>query len=172
MDQSNISKILAVEGFVNQTVDYIKDWTQSELTSFVTKNTLSKKKPLIAKIKKDGYLIGNYIVYKKSYQWKAVSLFSEIEYNFLNKLSAILFAIYKQTNKTSLADYILIHDQEVNRLAIKTEQYQLRFKQAIKKKNNHKIDLFSVRYRESLLKLDESKNRLKKILSSAKYIKS
>lgn len=173
MEQSNTLEISAIEGYVNQAVDYLRNWTQQELAEFVTKTVDGRHTPLIAKIKKDNYLVGAYLVSREpSNQWKVFYWRSEAEFLFSSKVSAILFAIYRQTGRDKTASSILTHDQEVSRLSIKADLYSFRFRQAVKKKNSHKIDLFSVRYNETSLKLKAAKEHLEKILNSAKYIKS
>ena len=172
-DQSDISNMLAVEGIVNQAVSYLRNWTREELVSFVSASTNGRTTPLIAQINKNSYIVGNYAIAKTGpSNWKVIYKYSDSEYHFSNKLSAVLFSVYQQTGQINSADTVLLRDENVSRLSIKAEHYLHRYKQAVKKKNIHKIDLFLIRYQETMLKLDASKRLLEKTLKSAKYIKS
>jgi hypothetical protein len=173
MESSNTLEISTIEGVVDQTINYLKTWTQHELTAFVTGNVDNRNAPLIARIGKNKYLVGYYVVaVEPNNQWKVIYWPSDSEFLFSSKLSAMLFTICRQTGRDKTADSILLHDQEVSRLSVKADLYSFRFRQAVKKKNSHRIDLFSLRYNETSLKLKAAKFHLEKILNSAKYIKS
>ena len=173
MAKSNTPDTLTVEALVNQTVDYMRKWSQAEIETMINNAARTQQMPIIARIGKNGFIVGNYAVqFENDRWWKLSNRFSDTVYVFTSKLSAVLYAIYRQTGKINQADKILAEDEEVSRLTTKTEQYYFRYKQAQKKKNLHNVDLFFVRYQETSRKLNASRSLLEKTLKSAKYIKS
>jgi hypothetical protein len=172
MAKSNTLEISTVEQMVAQAVSYFKNWSEDELTALIAKQTRSNQMPFIAPIGKNGYVVGNYAVRLVDNNWWEVHYrFSDTVHVFTSKLAAICYAVYSQTGKDTKADVILKNDAEVSKLTIKSENFYFRFKQAQKKKDQQKIDLFLVRYQESAGKLTLAKSNLEKSLNSAKYIK-
>jgi hypothetical protein len=172
MAKSNSINISTVEQAVNNAVDYLKKWSHEELARLMEQTSKGHQTPLIIKVPNKGYVIGNYFLEQIDNRWWRLTYrYGDREYIFFNKLSAVCYAVYSQTNNCTRAERILQDDEQVGRLTLKTEQYYFRYQQAIKKKNTHKTDLFLVRYQESLQKLSNSKNLLEKSLKSAKYIK-
>lgn len=171
MEKLNTIDISTVNNLVNGVVTYLKNWTHHEL-EVVIEQSIKQKKPLIINLGKKGYIVGNYVIDQISKRWWRLRFrFSDKEYMFTNKLSAICYAYYTQIGNFSRADRIFKEDDEVGRLSLKAEHYYYRYQQAQKKKNVHRTDLFLVRYQESSLKLASSKDLLEKTLQSAKYIK-
>lgn len=171
MEKSNIIDISTVEQAVKGVVSYVKTWTQSELEN-VIEQSIKERHPIILNLGKKGYLVGNCAIDLCNKRWWRLRFrFSNQEYLFTNKVSAICFAYYNQIGRHDRADRILKEDDDVARLTIKTEHYYHRYQQAQKKKNVHRTDLFLVRYQESSLRLSASKSLLEKTLKSAKYIK-
>ena len=172
MDKSNSLDKLTVEQLVDQAVDYLRQWSKTELSAMLSNTTNKGQMPLIARIGKKGYVVGNYAVLPIDNNWWRVSYrFSDFEHVFTSKLSAICYAVCQQMNRIMLADRILKEDADVGRLSIKADQFYFRLKQAQKKKNALKTDLFLVRYQETTTRLNESKSQLEKSLKSAKYFK-
>jgi len=156
---------------VAQAVSYFKNWSEDELSALIAKQTRSNQMPFIAPIGHSGYVVGNYAVKLVNDWWEVHYRFSDTVHIFTSKMAAICYAICNQTGKDSKADIILKNDAEVSKLTIKSENFYFRFKQAQKKKDQQKIDLFLVRYQESASKLTLAKSNLEKSLNSAKYIK-
>lgn len=172
MAKLNSIDISTVEQAVNNAVNYLKKWSQEELSRLMEQTSKGHQTPLIIKVPNKGYIVGNYFLEQiDAGWWRLVYRYSDKEYIFFNKLSAVCYAVYSQTNNYTRANQILHDDEQVGRLTLKTEQYYFRYKQAIKKKNTHKTDLFWVRYQETSHRLSNSKNLLEKRLKSAKYIK-
>jgi len=172
MAKSNSIEISTVEQMVAQAVSYFKNWSEDELSDLIAKQTKSNQMPFIAAIGKNGYVVGNYAIKLIDSDWWEVHYrFSDTVRIFSSKLAAICYAIFNQTGKDTKADVILKNDTEVSKLTIKSENFYFRFKQAQKKKDQQKIDLFLVRYQESASKLTIAKSNLEKSLNSAKYIK-
>ena len=139
----------------------------------VQQNIASKKNPLIVKLGNRGYLVGHYFLETVEKRWwrLSCSINGDQKHIFSSKLSAVCYALCMQMGYLKQADRILNEDDAVGRLTVKSEHYFRCYKQALKKKNSQKIDLFLVRYQESSLRLSNSKNLLEKTLQSAKYIK-
>lgn len=171
MDKSNSPDKSTVEQLVDQAVDYLRNWSKVELSAMLTATAKNGKTPLIARIGKKGYIVGNYAILPVNNWWRVCYRFSDVEHVFTNRLAAIFYAVFQQTNKINLADRILKEDANVARLTIKAEQFYFRLQQAQKKKNALKTDLFLVRYEETTSRLNESKSQLEKSLKSAKYFK-
>jgi hypothetical protein len=172
MDKSNSINKSIVEQLVNSTVVYLRDWSKAELSALVDNPDKSGKMPVILRFGKHGYIVGNHAVRTIDNKWWLVNYrFNDVEHVFTSKLSAICYAVCHEVNKIKLADRILHDDTAVGRLSIKAEQFQTRLKQAQKKKNSFKIDLFLVRYEETTNQLNESKSQLDKSLKLAKYFK-
>lgn len=172
MAKLNSIDISTVEQAVDRAVHFLKKWSQEELARLMEQTSKGHQTPLIIKVPNKGYIIGNYFLEQIDLNWwRLVYRYSDQERLFFNKLSAVCYAVYSQTNNYTRANQILHDDEQIGRLTLKTEQYYFRYKQAIKKKNTHKTDLFWVRYQETSHKLSNSKNLLEKSLKSAKYIK-
>jgi hypothetical protein len=172
MVKLNSTNTLAGEQLIAQAVAYMKHWSQNELSSLITKASKNNEMPIIAPVGKKGYLVGNYAMQlMDNGWWKVTYKFTDSIYIFTTKLSAICFTVLQQTNRKELAEFILRDDLEVGRLTIKAEQFYFRLTQAQKKKDNHKISLFLVRYQETSTKLNHFKSNLEKSLKSAKYFK-
>lgn len=172
MDKSNSPDKSTVEQLVDQAVVYLRNWSKTELAAMLSDTKNKGQMPLIARIGKKGYIVGNYAVLPVDNGWWRVSYrFSDFEHVFTSKLSAICYAVCQQMNRIVLADRILKDDSDVARLTIKADQFLFRLKQAQKKKNSLKSDLFLVRYEETTNRLNESKSHLEKSLKSAKYFK-
>ena len=172
MAKSNSLNISTVETIVNNTVQYLNQWTKKELVSLLEKQT-SNGVPLIAQIGKKGYIVGNYALQPIDHQWWRVSyrFNDEVEQVFSSKLSALCYIFYRHNNDYQHADQILNRDNNFRRWAIKSQHYQYRYKQALKKKNYLKSELFLARYQETQHQLNLSKIQLEKSLKLAKYFK-
>lgn len=162
-----------IDTIVDQTVDYLQNWTKKEFITILNEHSKTSMTPIIAKFGDRGYLVGNYALQPIDQKWWQVSYrFDENEVKlFSSKVSAICYIFYRHSNKLVQADRILSEDNDVKRWAVKSEQYYYRYRQALKKKNSLKIDLFFTRYQETLYHLNESKSLLEKSLRSAKYFK-
>ena len=162
-----------VEDVINQAVGYLQTWTKKELAELLNRRASNGRVPLVAKIGNRGYLIGNYAVQPADHGWWKVNYrFNEDEEQlFSNKAAAFIYVLYRHNNYFDRADQILLEDSDVRRWTVKAEQYRYRYKQAIKKKNSMKTDLFYIRYQETLSRLSQAKFLLEKSLRSAKYFK-
>jgi hypothetical protein len=170
MEKQNIVNNSSIEEIVNQTVLYVKDWTQKEFVSLVEHPLDNKSLPIILDMGGRGYVIGNYALKPTSNKWWSVSYrFNDQEHLFSSKVAAVCYAVYQQTNKVKLADKILKQDHAVGRLLLKTEQYQHNLIRAKKLKNNWNTDLFLSRYNTCQYQLERSKHELEKSLKLTKY---
>lgn len=173
MEKSSSLSISIVEGVVDQAVDYLQTWTKKELAALMDQQASNGKIPLVAKVGRSGYVIGNYAVQPTEQGWWKVSY----RYNqdevmvFSGKAAAFIYILYRHNNNYNKADQIQTEDDDVRRWTVKAEQYHYRYKQAIKKKNTLKTDLFYIRYQETLSRLTQAKFLLEKSLRSAKYFK-
>lgn len=173
MEKSNTVDISTVETAVDCAVKYLKSWTRTELLNLVQQNINNNQTPLIIKMGSRGYLIGYYFLEPIEKRWwrLSCSISGDQKHIFSSKIAAVCYAMCSQRGYFNKADRILKDDDAVGRLTMKTEHFYRRYRQAIKKKNSQKTDLFLVRYQESSLRLADSRNLLEKTLTSAKYIK-
>lgn len=173
MEKSSSLNTSTVEDVINQAVDYLQTWTKKELATIMDQHATNGRIPLVAKIGSKGYLIGSYAVQPtKTGWWKVTYRYNEEEdLLFSSKSSAFIYILFRHNNYHNRADQILLEDSEVRRWTVKAEQYQYRYRQAAKKKNTLKTDLFYIRYQETLSRLKQSKFLLEKSLRSAKYFK-
>lgn len=171
MVKSNTLTVQEVEKIVDMTVGYLKDWTQSEIISMM-KNSFRNNTPFVAKLKNDRFIIGCHLIKRnQNGSWRLDHYLGDYSHNFSNKLSAICYSTMYQTGKIEKASQILLQDNVVSRLEIKSEQFHYRYQQASAKKDNIKTELFFTRYLETKYRLSETKTLLEKSLKSAKYIK-
>lgn len=162
-----------INTIVNQTVDYLQSWTKKEFLSMLEKNSTAGKMPIIAQFGDRGYLVGNYAL-QPSYQnwWQVSYRFGDNEDKiFSSKVSALCYIVHRHNNNLYRADQILTDDKNVQRWMVKSEQYHYRYRQALKKKNSLKSDLFFTRYQETIYQLNQARSQLEKTLRSAKYFK-
>ena len=173
MEKSSSLNISTVENAVDQAVNYLQTWTKKELATLMDQQASNGRIPLVARVGRSGYLIGNYAVQPTEQGWWKVSYrYNEEEVMlFSSKASAFVYILYRHNNNFNKADQIQFEDGDVRRWIIKAEQYHYRYKQAIKKKNTLKTDLFYIRYQETLSRLSQAKFLLEKSLRSAKYFK-
>lgn len=172
MAKSNTLTVQEVEKIVDYTVDYFKNWTKSELLSLMNRGVIKKCPMVMMKISNNGYIIGTHLIdQQRNGSWKLSHYLGDYTYTFLSKFSAVSFSIMYQTGRINQALQLLSQDNNVSRLALKSEQFYLRYQQYSKKKDPIKTGIFLTRYLETKYRLKESKNLLEKSLKSAKYIK-
>lgn len=171
MEKLNTLSTSTVEQFVNQAITYVQHWTKKELLTILEKKQSVSSTPVIIQIGKRGFLVGNYAMQPIERNWWRVSYRydEEAEYIFSTKASALYFIYYRHKNNFQRSDNILTEDEQVRRWQLKSDHYQYRYKQCLKKKNYDKADLFYNRYQEAMCRLNHSKNLLEKSLKSAKY---
>lgn len=162
-----------INTIVSQTVDYLQNWTKKELFSILAENAESHRTPIIAQLGNRGYIVGNYAMQPAEQNWWTVSYrFNDDENKvFSSKVAALCYILYRHNNNICRADQIVAEDNDVRRWIVKSDQYYYRYRQAVKKKNLSKADLFFTRHQEALYRLGLAKSLLEKSLRSAKYFK-
>lgn len=170
MEKSNTVDISKIEETINQAVVYVKDWTQNQFKLILNDKLNKNQIPLIVDMNGKGYLLGTFaIIPMENKLWKLTNFYSDNEYVFSSKISAVCYAVYMQTSRKNLADKILTQDQNVCRLRIKVEHYKYCQTRAKKQKNYVLVDVFNSRYENYVERLAQAKSILEKSLKLTKY---
>lgn len=147
--------------------DYVKQWTRQEANRLLkTENT-----PLIVPTK-TGWKIGRYeIITQSQGYWTVVDGNKEHPLDFAEKRSALLYCISHQTRRYSLAQDVLLKDQQYAKLNTDYTYYEYCIRRALKRNDMFSVDALRARSDDTKHKLELAKNDLQKTLNQAKYIK-
>lgn len=167
MEKSPILNEQQVELAVQVTVKHIKKWTKTQLQKLLTDTKISKEKPLIIQLGQTAYLVGNYAIQKIDDYWHMIYRYSDKELVFRSRNTALLYAVFQQTKKESVAEQIIKYDENINRLTVKAEILQTRLKS--KKTSSFQKDFYSNRLIETRIQLNRNQFLLEKTLLLAKY---
>lgn len=156
-----------VEESVSRAVEYIGSWKRRELEALATQGKTAI--PICIPISKTAFVVGKYGVKKADRTW-TVSNGSD-QYEFSSRLTALLYALCKQTNYKKVATDILTHDtiviKLVDQLNILTYHKQI----AKRKKDYWRYDHYYIMISDVEMRLAEAKNQLEKSIDLAKYFK-
>lgn len=92
-------------------------------------------------------------------------------FDFANRKNAIFYCIAAHKNQYQLAQEIKNNDSILGRLEFEAIIYRRRYKQANEQQDSWGAEYYSNKYTETMHKLDQVKQELKKNLNLAKYIK-
>ena len=92
-------------------------------------------------------------------------------FDFFNRKDAIFYCIALHKNKYDLAQEVRINDNLIGILEFDAILYRYRYKQAQEKNDDWKIALYSNKYTETMLRIEESKKQLKKSIVLINNIK-
>lgn len=116
-------------------------------------------------------LVGRFKILKLNEEcWRVFNQDSFV-FEFVNRKNAIFYCIAAHKNQNQLAQEIKENDSDLGRLEFEAIIYRRRYKQAIEKQDNWAMEYYSNKYTETMHKLTQVKQELKKNLNLAKYIK-
>lgn len=151
----------------NATTDYIKKWTDRELS----KIQIEEGAPLCIPVK-NGYRIGLYhLQINPNKTCNVLNPNREFIHCFDSKISAILYTIYISKNQYWRSDEILQWDQEINKHYADVANLRHIIEQAQKRKDYVTVDTRMPRLEISETRLNLAREHISKIHKTAKYYK-
>lgn len=155
----------------NESVEFdlekIRRFTQTELEK------LSKQEhelPFCYQIGTDVLVGSNRVVKIDERCWRVFE--KNIQgFDFFTRKDAIFYCIALHKNQLSLAKDIYEKDNLLNRLEFDAALYRHRYKKATVKNDSWGMELYSNKYLETMRRIEQTKQELKKSINSTKYIK-
>ena len=92
-------------------------------------------------------------------------------FDFFSRKDAIFYCIAVHQKQHQLATEIKNNDSQLNKLEFEAALYRHRYKKANEKHDDWSVDYYSVKYQETIHKINRVKKDLQKSLNLAKYIK-
>jgi hypothetical protein len=153
----------AIVGIINQ----IKEFTYSQLYEIITKS----KDPLVYAVSDTEYVLSRYIVVKTNDVWRVMTHLGDIDHDFHNKNSAIIYAIMLMQNKINLSEKIAKADTEVLYSKNEMDLYRAKLTAASKGQDAFKQELYAAKFSNSRVRYINAREDLEKTLRTAKYLK-
>ena len=151
----------AQEIFATVSTQYIKEWTDKQLKTFLND-------PVVIPVGSHGFLIGPYRIQgKNSTCWRVEQQDGRMLHDFVTKTNAILYCIKLMKNYAAAAELLEL-DRQLGRLDRDIEFYQYTIKNT---KNDFRIETALNRCTDARMQRRAVLNILKKTLISAKYLK-
>jgi hypothetical protein len=151
----------AQEIFATVSTQYIKEWTDKQLKSYLNK-------PVVIPVGNYGFLVGPYRVKgQNSNCWRVEQQDGKVLHDFVSKSSAILYCINSMKNYSAAAELLEL-DRQLGKLDKDIEFYKYTIKNT---KNEFKVEIALNRYSDARMQRRSVYNILKKTLNSAKYLK-
>lgn len=149
------------EYFVAVSTNYIKEWTDKQLKTFVNE-------PVVIPIGSYGFLVGPYRIQgKHSACWTVEQQDGKHLHDFISKSNAILYCLKAMKNYASAAELLEL-DRQLGKLDKDIDCYEFIIKHT---KNEFKIATALNRCADARMQRRAVYNILKKTLISAKYLK-
>lgn len=92
-------------------------------------------------------------------------------FDFFSRKDAIFYCIAVHQRQLHIAKEIRDNDALLNRLEFDAALYRHRFKTANTRQDEWEMELYSNKYLETMRRIEQTKQELKKSINSAKYIK-
>lgn len=92
-------------------------------------------------------------------------------FDFFNRKDAIFYCIAVHKKQINLANEIRDNDSLLNKLEFEASLFRHRYKAANNKQDEWGAEYYSTRYTETMRRIEQTKQELKKSLNLAKYIK-
>lgn len=153
----------AIVGIINQ----VKEFTYSELYEIIT----TSKDPLVYAVSDTEYVLSRYIVVKTNDVWRVMTHLGDVDHDFHNKNSAILYALMLMHNKINLSEKIARADTDVLHSKTEMDLYRIKLTAAGKGTDAFKQELFAAKFSNSRFKYIKAREDLEKTLRMAKYLK-
>lgn len=148
-------------------VEKIRRFTQQELQRLADQK---QELPFCFQIGTD-VLVGHHRVVKVDERCWRVYERGVQGFDFFTRKDAIFYCIALHKNQPQLAKEIYTKDNLLNRLEFDAALYRQRFKKAEAKNDDWGSELYSNKYIETMRRIEQTKQELKKSINSAKYIK-
>lgn len=149
------------------TVDYIAEWTQSQLAEMVDKDRL----PVCLPLESGGYLIGHDKLVAERKFWQRYNRNNEKCEIFPDRQTAIFYSLCSQLGHPKKATMLKALSRNVIKLKTDLEFYKNALNQAVTRRDDFSIGLYHAKYKNSMLQLQHTEEHLRKTVKSAKYIK-
>jgi hypothetical protein len=138
-------------------VEKIRRFTEAELANH-SKGPL----PFCYQLGTDTLIVGKYKIVKLTDKNWRITKDTEQVFDFFNRKDAIFYCIALHKNKYELAQEVRINDNLIGILEFDAILYRHRYKRAQEKNITWDIVLFSNKYTETMLRIEETKKQLKK----------
>ena len=148
-------------------VEKIRRFTQNELANLAT---TPSNLPFCYQIGTD-ILVGTSKIIKINDKCWRVLEHGQQAWDFFNRKDAIFYCIAVHKKQTKLAKDIKDCDSLLNKLEFDATLYRHRYKSAQEKADLWGDEYFSTRYQETMRRIEQTKQEIKKNLNLAKYIK-
>lgn len=148
-------------------VEKIRRFTQQELERL---SDQSQELPFCYQIGTDVLVGRNRVVKIDDRCWRVYEN-GQQGFDFFTRKDAIFYCIALHKNQTKLAKEIYEKDNLLNRLEFDAALFRHRYKKADAKKDDWGMELYSNKYLETMRRIEQTKQELKKSINSTKYIK-
>jgi hypothetical protein len=148
-------------------IEKIQRFTQQELTKLTQSPS---ELPFCYQIGSDVLVGRNKVVKINDRCWRVFE-HDEQQFDFFSRKDAIFYCIAVHKQQLTLAKEIKDSDSMLNKLEFDAMLYRQRYKKAQEKQDNWGEEYYSIRYNETVLKINQVKKELLKSLNLAKYIK-
>jgi hypothetical protein len=148
-------------------VEKIRRFTQQELERL---SDHSQELPFCYQIGTDVLVGRNRVVKINDRCWRVYEN-GQQGFDFFTRKDAIFYCIALHKNQTKLAKEIYEKDNLLNRLEFDAALFRHRYKKADAKKDDWGMELYSNKYLETMRRIEQTKQELKKSINSTKYIK-
>lgn len=147
-------------------IEKISRFTREELDKITDTNA---DLPLCYQLGGDTYIVGKLRVNKLSdSEWRVVE--NDEIFDFCARKHAIFYCIAVHKHRYDLAKQIKEYDGTLNKLEVDAIHYRRRYNRAIENNDPWNEELFSNRYQDTMVRISQAKEQLKKYLNLAKYI--
>lgn len=146
-------------------IEKIRRFTETELAKLA-----DQQLPFCYQIGTD-ILVGRSKVVKiDDHTWRVYQGKEQI-FDFFTRKDAIFYCIAVHQKQPQVAKEIRDNDALLNRLEFDASLYRHRYKTAESKQDDWNMELYSNKYLETMRRIEQTKQELKKSINSAKYIK-
>jgi hypothetical protein len=156
-----------VDDALSSIIDQVREFTYSELYEIITKS----KDPLVYAVSDTEYVLSRYIISKHANIWRVMTHLGDVDHDFYNKNSAILYALMLMRNKINLSEKIARADTDVLHSKTEMDLYRIKLTAAGKGTDAFKQELFAAKFSNSRFKYIKAREDLEKTLRMAKYLK-
>ena len=147
-------------------VEKIRRFTEAELVKH-SRGPL----PFCYQLGADTLIVGKYKIVKITDKNWRITKDNEQVFDFFNRKDAIFYCIALHKHKYELAQEVRVNDNLIGVLEFDAILYRYRYKQAQENNDDWKITLYSNKYTETMLRIEESKKQLKKSIVLINNIK-
>lgn len=147
-------------------VEKIKRFTDTELNKLA-----DRELPFCYQVGPDVVIVGRSKVIRININCWRVQENNQDIFDFFTRKDAIFYCIATHKKNHQLAKQIKDNDTLLGQLEFDAQLYRHRYKQAQAKQDDWMVDLYSNKYSEVMLRIEQTKKELKKSIDLTKYIK-